>query len=70
MQLTAYLDEKECAKIMEASMETGEVITEKGRFQYKLEVPASEDEFSNGLAYLAEPYSPTSVQIESEVGTG
>ena len=51
MQLTAYLDEKECAKIMEASMETGEVITEKGRFQYKLEVPASEDEFSNGLAF-------------------
>lgn len=23
----------------------------------------------NGSAYLAEPYSPTSVQIESEVGT-
>ena len=24
----------------------------------------------NGSAYLAEPYSPTSVQVESEVGTG
>lgn len=23
----------------------------------------------NGSAYLAEPYSPTSVQVESEVGT-
>lgn len=51
LQLSAYLDEEECKKIMEASMEDGEIITEKGRFKYKLEIPATDDEFSNGLAF-------------------
>lgn len=51
MQLSAYIDEKECTKIMEESKETAEFITENGRVEYKLEVPASQDEFSNGLAF-------------------
>lgn len=51
MQLTAYLDEKECEKIMEASKEDVEIITSTGRVKYKVEIPASEDEFSNGLAF-------------------
>ena len=51
MQLTAYLDEKECEKIMEDSKEDAEIITSTGRVKYKVEIPASEDEFSNGLAF-------------------
>lgn len=51
MQLTAYLDDKECSKIMEESKEAAEIITTKDRISYKLEVPKDEDEFSNGLAF-------------------
>lgn len=51
MQLSAYIDEKECIKIIEESKESAEFITENGRVEYKFEVPANQDEFSNGLAF-------------------
>lgn len=51
MQLTAYLDDKECSKILEASKEDAEIITSKGRVKYKVEIPLTDDEFSTGLAF-------------------
>lgn len=51
MQLTAYLDEKECSKILEASKEDAEIITSNGRVKYKVEIPLTDDEHSNGLAF-------------------